>query len=144
VAKVAKACPCWSSGKLQKKQQAAGSRTSAARSSEAHGSNCKRRANASQTNADGDPFGNACDNCSLRANPDQRDTEGDGFDNVCDPDFNSSFRVDSLDASLLKSKLGSTSSPHQDLDGNGTVDASDMAILKAMFGGPPGPGVIFD
>jgi hypothetical protein len=39
---------------------------------------------ASQTNLDGDCFGDFCDNCILRPNPDQYDTDEDGDGDACD------------------------------------------------------------
>ena len=38
----------------------------------------------SSANADGDPFGDACDNCPLVVNPLQEDEDGDGSGDACD------------------------------------------------------------
>jgi hypothetical protein len=93
------------------------------------------------TDQDGDGVLDQEDNCMLAPNANLRDTDGDGFGNRCDPDFNQNVTVDSNDASLLKSKLGTPAalSPNLDLDGNGLIDLADMSILQSMFRKPPGP-----
>jgi hypothetical protein len=88
---------------------------------------------------DGDTVDNALDNCILAANPTQLDTNGDGFGNICDGDFNGNNIVDPADFSLLKSLLGSTTSPDQDLNGNTIVDPFDFSLFKTLLGLPPGP-----
>jgi VCBS repeat-containing protein len=100
---------------------------------------------------DGDGIDDELDNCINAANgpliPDaggnsQLDTDGDGFGNICDPDFNGNTVVDPGDFSLIKSLLGSPTSPNQDLNGNGAVDPADFSITKSFLGQPPGPSCI--
>ncbi|MEN8802879.1 MAG: Ig-like domain-containing protein, partial [Thiogranum sp.] len=100
---------------------------------------------------DGDGIDDELDNCINDPNgpliPDlggniQLDTDGDGFGNICDPDFNGNGAVDPGDFSLIKSLLGSPTSPNQDLNGNGAVDPADFSITKSFLGQPPGPSCI--
>lgn len=46
--------------------------------------NCPDTYNPSQTNSDGDIFGDACDNCPSITNPLQEDADSDGIGDVCD------------------------------------------------------------
>lgn len=55
---------------------------------------------------DGDGVPDAADNCSALANADQRDTDGDRYGNACDADLN----------------------------GNGAVNAGDLALFRVAFG----------
>jgi hypothetical protein len=70
---------------------------------------------AAAADTDGDGIANAADNCTLVPNgplaPDaggasQRDTDGDGYGNLCDGDLN----------------------------GNGAVNAADLALFRLAFG----------
>lgn len=91
---------------------------------------------------DGDGVADDHDNCIDVANADQRDTNHDGYGNVCDADFNGNGIIDPTDFSVLKSALGSTSSPDQDLNGNGIVDPADFSKVKTTLGQAPGPSWI--
>ncbi len=92
------------------------------------------------SDADGIPDNQ--DNCINQINADQRDSNGDGYGSLCDPDFNDNGIVDPSDASIVKSLLGSTTSPDQDLNGNGIVDPGDLSLFKSYFGQPPGPSCV--
>ena len=96
---------------------------------------------------DGDGIADAQDNCILVANgpliPDeggnsQLDTDGDNYGNICDPDLDGNLIVNASDLALFKAVFF-TSDPDADLNGNGIVNAADLAILKTFFFKPPGP-----
>lgn len=46
--------------------------------------NCPNAPNSSQTNSDGDIYGDACDNCPNDDNPAQEDLDSDGIGDICD------------------------------------------------------------
>ncbi|HZE88506.1 MAG TPA: MopE-related protein, partial [Verrucomicrobiae bacterium] len=50
--------------------------------------NCPNTYNPTQTNSDGDTFGDACDNCPTVTNQSQANTDGDPAGNACDCDPN--------------------------------------------------------
>lgn len=88
--------------------------------------------------ADGDGLPDERDLCVDVANPAQRDTDGDGFGNRCDADLNGDGTVDDADLALLKDAFFG-SDPDADLNGDGTVDFLDLGILRSLHGEPPGP-----
>jgi uncharacterized protein (TIGR03790 family) len=95
---------------------------------------------------DGDGARDARDNCPLLANADQRDTDGDGCGNLCDADFDGDGRVsvslpDGLaDIERLKRSIAhGFYLPNQDLNGDGAVDATDLALAELNIYLPPGP-----
>jgi hypothetical protein len=89
------------------------------------------------TDADGAP--DTADNCVNVVNATQLDADGDGYGNACDADLdNSGGAVGFADLALLRAALG-TSDPVADLDGSGTVDFADLARFRALFGKPAGP-----
>ena len=59
------------------------------------------------TDSDGIP--DIRDNCTLIPNPDQLDSNGDGFGNVCDPDLNNDNQVDATDLAMLRAVLNTSS-----------------------------------
>jgi hypothetical protein len=87
---------------------------------------------------DGDGAIDALDNCLTLGNPDQRDTDRDGFGNRCDGDFDQDGRTGAADEARLQREMG-TSSRHTELDGDGRVAASDLAIFRELSGKAPGP-----
>lgn len=94
-------------------------------------------ASAQDTDSDGIP--DTDDNCSLLANASQTDADGDGFGNRCDPDLNNDNTIDFLDLGGIKAVFFS-SDPVADFDDSGSVDFLDLGILKAFFFAQPGPG----
>jgi hypothetical protein len=94
-----------------------------------------------QADTDADGVGNACDDCVLEANPDQSDTNADGYGNLCDADLNGDGVVNAVDLARLKSVFFKADAD-ADLDGNGVVNAVDLARLKASFFKSPGPSAL--
>jgi Dockerin type I domain/Thrombospondin type 3 repeat len=87
---------------------------------------------------DGDGVPDAIDNCILVPNPDQRDTHGNGFGNACNADLNNDGVVNSIDFSILKTRLF-TNNPDADLNGDGVVNSIDFSIMKTLLLKPLGP-----
>jgi len=120
--------------------------------------NCPTVANPSQTNTDGDAWGDACDYCPARATPwytPAGDDDCDGFttsaegyvgtdpvdacpDNPSDdawpPDIDEDARVTILDVLMYKPKLTGPYDRRYDLDTNGVVDILDVLLYKAWLG----------
>ena len=78
------------------------------------------------------------DNCTLISNPDQRDTDQDGFGNACDPDLDNDGIVNFSDLALLRARFF-TDDLDADFNGDGAVNFVDLSLLSSMFFGPPGP-----
>ncbi len=93
------------------------------------------------TDTDSDGIIDSSDNCIQVENPLQRDTDADGYGNFCDPDFDNNLIVGAADLAYFKSKFFSTD-PDADLNGDGSVNGGDLAILKPFFFQPPGPSYI--
>jgi hypothetical protein len=81
----------------------------------------------------------ARDNCTLVPNASQSDTNGDRFGNHCDADLNDNGLVEKTDRLLLQAALGTRGTSVADLDCNGVVDNADLARLRDAMGQPPGP-----
>jgi hypothetical protein len=96
------------------------------------------RAQSGLVDTDGDGVPNIIDNCILVPNPDQRDTQGRGIGNICNGDLNGDGLVNSIDFSILKSRLF-TNDPDADLNGDGVVNSIDFSIMKTLLLKPPGP-----
>ena len=88
--------------------------------------------------SDGDGVADFQDNCTQAANASQTDSDGDGFGNACDADLNNSGFVDLVDLVMFKARFGS-SDADADFNGDGTVNLIDLVTFKALFGLPPGP-----
>jgi hypothetical protein len=95
-------------------------------------------AHAIPNDADGDGVVDSQDNCINTANPTQTDTDGDGYGNACDADFDNSGLVNPVDLSFFRSKYGSHD-PDADLDNSGTVNITDLSMFRSLYGKAPGP-----
>ena len=62
----------------------------------------------------------------------------DRFGNACDADLNGDGVVNAVDLAALKSVFF-TRDATADLNGDGVVNAVDLALLKAQFFKKPGP-----
>ncbi len=98
---------------------------------------------------DGDGFENDDDNCRLVANPSQTDSDGDSWGNACDADFDGDLVVTPTDFfAVMRPCFGADLSARPecevaDLDGDGAVGSSDFfAVFRPSLGGPPGPSGI--
>ena len=89
-----------------------------------------------------------CDNCINIANgplrsdggPSQRDSSGGGYGNMCDGDLDHDGFVNYTDLAMFQAAFAGTSSnPDADLDGNGLVNFTDLTVFKARFWTQPGP-----
>jgi hypothetical protein len=74
----------------------------------------------------------------------QSDSDGDGFGDICDADFNNNGVVDSNDASVLFGQFGNNSFDSSfnsavDINGNGVIDSNDASRFFESFGAAPGP-----
>jgi hypothetical protein len=91
------------------------------------------------------------DNCLDVTNPEQRDTDGDEIGNRCDPDVDNDGRVDTswgqiypldsrgdLEAIALTARNGPYD-PDHDINGDGEVNASDLALAQFWLFRSPGP-----
>jgi hypothetical protein len=104
-----------------------------------------------QIDSDGDGIPDDEDNCLAHANPAQRDSDGDGYGNRCDPDVDNDGIVESswgriypmdargdLEAIALTIRAGRFD-PDHDLDGDGRVDETDLALAQLWLFRGPGP-----
>lgn len=92
----------------------------------------------SDIDEDGDGVLDAVDNCLEVANASQTDVDGDGFGNACDADLNNDNIVNFLDLSLFTSLFLGTDAL-ADFDDSGSVNFLDLVIMQSLFFLPPGP-----
>jgi hypothetical protein len=93
---------------------------------------------------DGDGIGNGCDNCTQVENANQFDADGDWIGNACDADYDGNGVVGGSDVLALRASLGSFEGdpeydPIVDSDADGSIGAAESSLVRAQFGGPPGP-----
>ena len=72
----------------------------------------------------------------------QRDTDLDGYGNVCDPDFDGDGIVNAADLAIFKPQFFSSGDLDADLNGDGLVNAADLSVLKTFFFQAPGPSAL--
>jgi CubicO group peptidase (beta-lactamase class C family) len=87
---------------------------------------------------DQDGIPDLIDNCSDLANPDQRDSNRNGIGDRCDADVNGDGQVNAIDLATLRTQFGQTGGS-ADLNGDASVNALDLALLRSRFGQQPGP-----
>ncbi|MFK7886495.1 MAG: peptidoglycan DD-metalloendopeptidase family protein [Gammaproteobacteria bacterium] len=90
------------------------------------------------TDSDSDGVQDHLDNCMVHANASQIDADGDGFGNACDADFNNDGIVNVIDLGTLRTAFFSTNAL-TDLNADGTVNVVDLGVLRTLFFQPPGP-----
>jgi hypothetical protein len=91
--------------------------------------------------ADDDGVPDGEDNCTLVANATQSDTDGDGYGNACDADLNNDCIVRYGDIGLFQAEYGKTGTSDADFNDDGVVDGADVELFRAMWGRKPGPGI---
>ena len=94
------------------------------------------------TDTDSDGVYDLCDNCSSTANVSQTDADFDGYGNACDADFDNNGGVDLGDLTLLGANWNQTVPPapaQLDTNDSGGVDLADLTLLGATWGQLPGP-----
>jgi subtilisin family serine protease len=84
------------------------------------------------------------DDCLAAANPSQSDADLDGFGTACDADYDQTGVVGAGDFNLLRGQLGRRAGdpgfdPRFDHDGDGVVGSSDFNFLRSQLASPPGP-----
>ncbi len=94
--------------------------------------------------ADGDGLADSCDNCINAANPTQTDSNGDGYGNACDADYDDDGVVGITDWGILAPAFGRTCAdpawdPDLDSDDDCVIGIIDFGVLGSSFGGAPGP-----
>ncbi len=92
----------------------------------------------SAADADEDGVLDSVDNCTDVSNVSQTDADGDGFGNACDPDLNNDNIVNFIDLSAFSALFLSTDST-ADFNDDGSVNFLDLIIMQAFFFAPPGP-----
>ncbi|MCH5374644.1 MAG: hypothetical protein JJ992_11770, partial [Planctomycetes bacterium] len=124
------------------------------------------------SDSDGDNVPDSADNCLDVPNQFQRDADHDGYGDTCDADFDQNGEVDNNELLMVQDCLGvdltwvfpgdanehpEDYSPHdpaieqdiircegRDLTGDRVIQADDVALAKALVGGPPGPSGLAD
>jgi hypothetical protein len=116
------------------------------------------------TDSDRDGIPDLVDDCVNRANPSQSDRDGDGYGDACDPDFDNDRVVEQSELDAVTACAGVNLYPKattgfdkplnrtdkaafaaaqrcrpMDLDGNRAVDATDLSIARALLNRAPGP-----
>lgn len=84
------------------------------------------------------------DNCKVRPNMNQEDADKDGYGNSCDTDVTGDLITNAADEAIVKrSWMLSTGNPsfcaRCDFNSDGTINQSDLDILKSYWLLPPGP-----
>ena len=93
---------------------------------------------ATTSDRDHDGVVDSRDDCPNDYDPTQLDADADGFGNACDGDLNGDGVVNAVDLAMLKAAFFTHDAP-ADLSGDGVVNAVDLALLKAQFFKKPGP-----
>ncbi len=94
----------------------------------------------SSVDGDGDGIPDRADNCIQVRNATQSDADRDGVGDPCDGDLDGNGVVNAADLALLKADLfRSGAGLASDLNGDGVVNVADLTILKSRLFRTPGP-----
>ncbi|MFK8028646.1 MAG: thrombospondin type 3 repeat-containing protein [Gammaproteobacteria bacterium] len=88
--------------------------------------------------SDADGILDAADNCTFESNPSQTDSDGDGFGNACDTDLNNDGVTNFIDLSTFV-PLFLTTNPDADFNSDGVVNFLDLNTIRRFFLTVPGP-----
>jgi len=102
-----------------------------------------------EADADADGVGDATDNCVHVRNPSQTDADGDSFGNACDGDFDQDGYAGIPDFTTLVRCWGSAipasggppadpTCAESDMDADGSVETDDFELFLQEYGTPPG------
>lgn len=90
---------------------------------------------------DDDGIDASIDNCLAVANTSQTDTDGDGFGNRCDADLNNDCAVNFADLDIFRDVFFGADA-NADLNDDGMINFADLMIVKESFFAPPGPSAL--
>ncbi|MFK8031301.1 MAG: membrane dipeptidase [Gammaproteobacteria bacterium] len=91
--------------------------------------------------SDSDGIIDGVDNCTLVANPSQTDTDGDGYGNRCDADINNDCIINFLDIAAFPDQFLGTNELF-DFTGEGAVNFLDYSYMTGVFLDAPGPSAL--
>ncbi|MBI5788086.1 MAG: carboxypeptidase regulatory-like domain-containing protein [Candidatus Schekmanbacteria bacterium] len=86
---------------------------------------------AGKVDTDNDNVPDECDNCIMAANSSQTDTDGDGYGNACDGDLNNDGKINAIDLGLFK-KYFTSQNLVADFDASGRVNTLDLGLFKIL------------
>lgn len=88
--------------------------------------------------SDEDGVPDASDNCTETANAAQTDADADGYGNLCDADLNNDCVVNTTDLGLLRVAFFSSDAA-ADFNSDGIVNVTDLGLMRTAFFAAPGP-----
>ncbi len=90
--------------------------------------------------SDSDGVADSVDNCTDIANADQTDADADGYGNACDSDFNNDCVVNFIDIAAFAGEFLGTNAVF-DINSDGAVNFLDFVVVSQEFLQVPGPGL---